>query len=473
MSVNPNRCIGAMAMAVLCVIVLLQLLFATECYQSGGGIFRGGRKLELLNRNPADADLNTNVMRSVLVHRDDLRTSTSSRSRSERFLDAVKRSRIRVTELEKKLRTSREEQVQAARSLEGQVSAGSGEYVLQISLGTPPQQFSAIVDTGSDLCWVQCAPCARCFEQPDPLFIPLASSSYSNASCTDSLCDALPRPTCSMRNTCTYSYSYGDGSNTRGDFAFETVTLNGSTLARIGFGCGHNQEGTFAGADGLIGLGQGPLSLPSQLNSSFTHIFSYCLVDQSTTGTFSPITFGNAAENSRASFTPLLQNEDNPSYYYVGVESISVGNRRVPTPPSAFRIDANGVGGVILDSGTTITYWRLAAFIPILAELRRQISYPEADPTPYGLNLCYDISSVSASSLTLPSMTVHLTNVDFEIPVSNLWVLVDNFGETVCTAMSTSDQFSIIGNVQQQNNLIVTDVANSRVGFLATDCSTL
>lgn len=106
-------------------------------------------------------------------------------------------------------------------------------------------------------------------------------------------------------------------------------------------------------------------------------------------------------------------------------------------------------------------------------ELRRQISYPEADPTPYGLNLCYDISSVSASSLTLPSMTVHLTNVDFEIPVSNLWVLVDNFGETVCTAMSTSDQFSIIGNVQQQNNLIVTDVANSRVGFLATDCSTL
>lgn len=43
---------------------------------------------------------------------------------------------------------------------------------------------------------------------------------------------------------------------------------------------------------------------------------------------------------------------------------------------------------------------------------------------------------------------------------------------TYCLAMDSSNDFSVIDNFQQQNNLIVTDVANTQVGFLATDCST-
>jgi hypothetical protein len=78
------------------------------------------------------------------------------------------------------------------------------------------------------------------------------------------------------------------------------------------------------------------------------------------------------------------------------------------------------------------------------------------------LNLCYDVSGVSASSVTFPGLVVHMTNVDFEIPVSS-----------VCLAMALSDQFSIIGNIQQQNNIIVYDVVNKRIGFQAFDCATL
>ena len=169
-----------------------------------------------------------------------------------------------------------------------------------------------------------------------------------------------------MTNTCTYAYAYGDGSNTRGDLAYETVTLD-AAVSHIGFGCGHNQQGSFTGADGLVGLGQGPLSLPSQLSPSVAKIFSYCLVDQSIGTSSSPITFGNAAENSAAKYTPLLTNAPNPTYYYVGVTGISVGSTRVSIPSSAFRIQADGTGGVILDSGTTLTYWREAALTPIIA----------------------------------------------------------------------------------------------------------
>lgn len=171
-----------------------------------------------------------------------------------------------------------------------------------------------------------------------------------------------------MSDTCIYSYAYGDGSSTRGDLAFETVTLDSSSVLRIGFGCGRNNQGTFEDADGLIGLGQGPLSLPSQLSPSIPEVFSYCLVDQSSTDTpFSPIVFGNIAENSNVRYTPMLPNVNNPSFYYVDVMGVSVGGHRVNTPPSAFRIDRNGNGGVILDSGTTITSWRQAVFDQIVA----------------------------------------------------------------------------------------------------------
>jgi hypothetical protein len=65
-----------------------------------------------------------------------------------------------------------------------------GEYVMTISFGTPPQKFAGLVDTGSDLVWVQCVACSGCFNfvQPDPLYNPALSSSEQNISCVDPTC---------------------------------------------------------------------------------------------------------------------------------------------------------------------------------------------------------------------------------------------------------------------------------------------
>lgn len=108
-----------------------------------------------------------------------------------------------------------------------------------------------------------------------------------------------------------------------------------------------------------------------------------------------------------------------------------------------------------------------------MQSFRQQIAYPEVDASAYGLNLCYDITNVPASSVTFPNMMVHMRNLDFEIPVSNLFMYVDNSGSPVCLVMGPADDFSIIGNIQQQNNLIVFDIANQRVGFQAAPCDLL
>ena len=73
---------------------------------------------------------------------------------------------------------------------------GSGNYFVTVGIGTPKRDLSLIFDTGSDLTWTQCEPCARyCYRQKDPIFDPSKSTSYSNITCTSPLCTQLSSAT--------------------------------------------------------------------------------------------------------------------------------------------------------------------------------------------------------------------------------------------------------------------------------------
>lgn len=73
---------------------------------------------------------------------------------------------------------------------------GSGNYFVVVGLGTPKRDLSLIFDTGSDLTWTQCEPCARsCYKQQDAIFDPSKSTSYSNITCTSTLCTQLSTAT--------------------------------------------------------------------------------------------------------------------------------------------------------------------------------------------------------------------------------------------------------------------------------------
>lgn len=459
---------GLMARDVLlCALALLQLLCAAHCYR--GDPIHGGRRQLELPKHPdlsTSAPNNTNVLRGSLIHRDFLETNTSTRDSRGRLLEAVQRSRRRAAQLS-----------QASLSSTLSNYPSRGEYVMQISFGTPPVPFTAEADTGSDLIWLHCSACVtgNC-----SVFDPTASSTYQPAPCTDLACQDLgSTEACSSDGTtCEFSnYAYGDQSSTSGDLAFDTVTLD-SAVPSIAFGCGTDVTG-FDNVDGLVGLGLGPLSLPSQLGADgvVDQVFSYCLVDvaAASQGISSQLTFGAAAENSAATFTPLISNPASPTFYYVGVTGVSVGGTDLAIDPSAFQIDAMGNGGVILDSGTTVTMWTGDVFTAISNAFQSQITYPIATP-PQGWPtdlLCYDISGVSdPSTLSFPSVVVHMTNVDLETDGATVFEQIET--GVACLIMSTTTQtLSIIGNVQQRDHLIVYDVVNQQVGFQAMDCGSL
>lgn len=104
-------------------------------------------------------------------------------------------------------------------------SAGVGEFLVPIYLGTPPQKASIIIDTGSDLTWIQSEPCASCFPQIDSIFDPSKSSTYKRVACSASSCKELANNACSTNGSCVYIYSYGDDSITEGYFSTESITV--------------------------------------------------------------------------------------------------------------------------------------------------------------------------------------------------------------------------------------------------------
>lgn len=342
-------------------------------------------------------------------------------------------------------------------------SQGSGEYFSRIGIGEPPSQAYMVLDTGSDISWVQCAPCADCYRQADPIFEPTASASYAPLSCEAAQCRYLDQSQCRNGN-CLYQVSYGDGSYTVGDFVTETVTIGVNKVKNVALGCGHNNEGLFVGAAGLIGLGGGPLSFPAQLNSTS---FSYCLVDRDS-DLVSTLEFDSPFSHDAVT-APLRRNPQLDTYYYVGLVGISVGGELLAIPETSFEVDSAGNGGIIVDSGTAVTRLQSDVYNVVRDAFVKGTKDLPATNEVSLFDTCYDLSS--KTSVEVPTVAFHFGEGKvLVLPAKNYLVPVDSVG-TFCFAFApTMSSLSIIGNIQQQGTRVSFDLANSLVGFSPNRC---
>ncbi|KAL3501675.1 hypothetical protein ACH5RR_036124 [Cinchona calisaya] len=278
-------------------------------------------------------------------------------------LARLERNSARVKSLQTRVHMAvHRTQLDADKVLRGPVTSGTsqgvGEYFTRVGIGSPPRRVFLALDTGSDVTWLQCAPCAHCYQQVDPIFQPASSSSFSPLSCESQQCRSLDVSQCGD-GTCQYEVDYGDrSSSTEGDLVTETITFGGSApVNNMAIGCGHDNRGLFAGAAGLIGLGGGPLSFPSQIKATS---FSYCFVDPDSEAS-STLDF-NAATPTDAVTVPLLRNPKIDTFRYVDLTGISVAGELLSIPPSSFKLKDNGDGGVVIDSGTTLTLLQTEAY---------------------------------------------------------------------------------------------------------------
>ncbi|XP_038690824.1 probable aspartic protease At2g35615 [Tripterygium wilfordii] len=377
---------------------------------------------------------------------------------SEVLRKAAIRSQNRINQFRDLYMNFNEEKIESV------IIPNGGDFLMKIYVGSPPVEVLAVADTGSDLIWIQCAPCDQCYQQDAPLFDPSKSSTYKELSCTTELCQALPRQRCGNTQECEYFYSYGDGSYTLGNLSSETLSLDSSNGQQVSFpssafGCGHRNNGTFnRRTAGLVGLGGGPLSLISQLGDQIEHKFSYCLLPRSA-NTNSKLRFGEDATISRAGVvsTPLISKYP-PTLYFLTLESISIGGKIAQAPPSQ--------GNIVIDSGTTLTYLQSDLYNQLEANVIEAIGMSPV-PDPSGtFDLCFQAESVKTD---FPEMVFHFTGADLHLPPDNTFF---KFDDLFCMLIVPSDQISIFGNFAQTNFQVEYDLQQKKVSFAPTDCTT-
>ncbi|WVZ10181.1 hypothetical protein V8G54_014711 [Vigna mungo] len=352
------------------------------------------------------------------------------------------------------------------------VTSNNGDYLMKLTLGTPPVDVYGLVDTGSDLVWAQCTPCQGCYKQKSPMFEPLRSKTYTPVPCNSEECNSLFGHSCSPQKLCAYSYAYADSSVTKGVLARETITFSSNdeesvVVGDIIFGCGHSNSGIFNENDmGIIGLGGGPLSLVSQIGSLYgSRRFSQCLVpfhaDPQTSGT---ISFGDGSDVSGEGvvITPLVY-EEGQSSYLVTLEGISVGDIFVPFNSS----EMLAKGNIMIDSGTPATYLPQELYDRLVEELKVQSSLLPIDYDPdLDTQLCYR----SDTNLEGPPLIAHFEGAD--VPLMPIQTFIAPKDGVFCFAMAgTTDGEYIFGNFAQSNILIGFDLDKKLVSFKPTDCA--
>ncbi|EYU40714.1 hypothetical protein ABFS82_14G134400 [Erythranthe guttata] len=406
-----------------------------------------------------------------LHHLDNLPPSAAFSSTPQSlFKLRLRRDAVRVRALSTLANVSGGRPGDFSSSIVSGLAQGSGEYFTRIGIGTPPKYVYMVLDTGSDVVWVQCSPCRKCYSQSDPVFDPKSSTSFLGLTCDSPVCRRLDSPGCNNRDKCLYQVSYGDGSFTVGEFSTETLTFRKTKVDNVAFGCGHDNEGLFVGAAGLLGLGRGKLSFPTQAGSRFGRKFSYCLVDRSASSKPSSMVFGESAVSRNAVFTPLLTNPKLDTFFYVGLNGVSVGGTRVPgVAASLFKLDPTGNGGVIVDSGTSVTRLTRPAYVALRDAFRIGASNLKRSSDFSLFDTCFDLSG--KTEVKVPTVVLHFEGADVSLPASNYLIPVDSEGKFCFAFAGTMSGLSIIGNIQQQGFRVVFDLAGNRVGFAPRGCA--
>ncbi|CAN6320193.1 unnamed protein product [Urochloa humidicola] len=357
------------------------------------------------------------------------------------------------------------------------------EYLVHLAVGTPPQPVQLTLDTGSDLIWTQCPPCASCsrFHQALPYFDQYASSTFSGElTCSSLACqegqamqitscgaaDALPSPD---NQTCDYVYFYGDGSVTNGTLVADMFTFaDDAVIARLAFGCGVNNTRIFTSNEtGIAGFGRGNLSLPSQLKADNF----YCFTDINGT-TPSPVQINLPANHfssdpAAVQTVTLIQNPANPSIYYLPLTGITVGSTRLPVPASTFALTANGTGGTVIDSGTGMTSLPDDVYTLVASAFVEQASLPMFNATSMSVSqLCFAVPA--GKSPDVPKLVLEFEGATVELPRENY--MFDIEGATCLAVNGGGGDMTTIRNYQQQKTHVLYDLANNQLAFVPAQC---
>ncbi|POO00777.1 Aspartic peptidase [Trema orientale] len=349
----------------------------------------------------------------------------------------------------------------------------NGYYTTRLLIGTPPQKFALIVDTGSSVTYVPCSTCDQCGRHQDPRFDPELSTTYQPVKCNiDCTCD-------NDQVQCVYERQYAEMSTSSGVLGEDLLSFgNQSELApqRAVFGCENMETGDLYSqrADGIMGLGRGDLSVVDQLveKGVISDSFSLCYGGMDIGG--GAMVLGGISPPSNMVFAD--SDAVRSPYYNLDLKEIHVAGKLLPLNPVVF----DGKHGTVLDSGTTYAYLPEAAFVAFKDAIMKELQSLRLirGPDPNYNDICFSgaESDVSQLSKTFPSVDMVFGNGQ-KLPLSpeNYLFRHSKVRGAYCLGVFPNgrDPTTLIGGIVVRNTLVMYDRERSKIGFWKTNCSEL
>lgn len=223
----------------------------------------------------------------------------------------------------------------------------NSQYYGIIQVGSPPQEFKVIFDTGSSSLWIQGAQCTSPGCKQHVGYDRTSSVTYK----THKVNGSIP----------VFSISYGTG-KVSGQFVQEKVVVAGITVTNQIIGVTYIEEGSFNNVpfEGILGLSYPTMNKSSTIpfmdmvikqNLLTKNIFAFYLSDLSNYGEYSSIIFGKIEkEKMKSEFE--YANVSSESYWEIDIEEIYIGNKK--TGICDYLKSITGRCGVAIDSGTSL-----------------------------------------------------------------------------------------------------------------------
>ncbi|XP_037354330.1 pepsin B-like [Talpa occidentalis] len=313
-------------------------------------------------------------------------------------------------------------------------------YFGEISVGTPPQNFLVLFDTGSSNLWVPSTYCQSQACVKHNRFNPSQSSTFSY-------------------NGQTYTLSYGSGS-LNVVLGYDTVSVQNIVIRNQEFGLSESEPSNpflYSNFDGILGMayprlasGNSPTVMEEMLQQGqlTQPIFSFYFSRNPTYQYGGELILGGVDTqlySGQIVWTPVTQE----LYWQIGIEEFAIGYQATGW--------CNGGCQAIVDTGTFL----LAVPQQYLNSFLQSTGAQQAENGDYVVN-CNSIES-------MPTITFVISGSQFPLPPS-VYVLNNNgycrLGIEATYLPSPNGQpLWILGDVFLREYYSVYDMANNRVGF--------
>ncbi|XP_073123319.1 aspartyl protease UND-like [Henckelia pumila] len=242
-------------------------------------------------------------------------------------------------------------------------------FLVHLKVGKERVDQYLFLDTGSTNLWIHCKPPE--IHGMNPMYDSRKSSTYRAEHClTSDFCHGFGYK-CDRSLRCEYVLRYGNGFQSKGHLARETFVFQGTggslfgrdevILDNILFGC---SKETTLDSDGILGLGNSKYSLLAQTYSSR---FSYCLGYLDLSYDHNRLIIGNPIKTGLIHEIPLIVDR----HYYIDITAIEIGGAILDVDVNILKRNVEkSSSGMIIDTGSTISYFPRLVFTPFATALK-------------------------------------------------------------------------------------------------------